>query len=613
MKLIPILLTILFISHSAGADPIVCDTVLESGSTPAVDGVVKITLRSNTFWDTAPGHHLYMHDSIRSKIQDLISDMPAELRRSSGLTSRERAQQLQWALHVANGLTETGAVPKNAVELTLNPCYYDFSDVAAHQDTGTADPELARLLPKLVLLRDNLTILGLAHPATIGYEGPSTRSTCTASGRRCHGRVLMLVPRGLEGIKLLRLTFQGDHDASQFFVPEQYLHENHGNLTRDWARYGMLMIGYGPPGVKGINKIVVSGCVFKNVNFRAIELSGNATIQGNRFEGVLPPPTGAPTQDYLNALSCFSNPNQSFCPAPASSDNLYSVSGNKPFGMNWHSAISFRDYVVTTFPTLIESNTIQDFVEGVVGGSLPDGSTVRLNTVRRIADHGFYALGTVKEAHIDSNVFERILGASIKIGGDGKRTCPADESLAQGGLASFKSSLSSNRFRLIGASAILMAGSFNQIEGNLHDPIRDATGWFNLDLFPFIWITTYGGNTSPDVCGYHNHSAYNMIKDNQSARPDIFIQQFEDPLWCKCLDGANAELKGDRSIEGNRVDGGGQIVYVQARGATAYHAQSNVEVFNGSTKSPDPFPCYGSICRDRNRLVSSGEPLCPPQ
>jgi hypothetical protein len=263
--------------------------------------------------------------------------------------------------------------------------------------------------------------------------------------------------------------------------------------------------------------------------------------------------------------------------------------------MNWHSAISFRDFVVPPAATVIENNTIEDFVEGIVGGSLPHGSDIRLNTIRRIADHGFYALGFARRARIESNIFERITGQAIKLGGDGKRLDPLDEA-EEWNTAAFESSISFNQFRLIRNSAILMAGTANRIEQNTHLPITDPSGWFNLDSFPFIWITTYGGNTTPAVCGYHNHSAYNTVNDNESPRPDIFIQQLDDPEWPECTTvPANAVLKGDRSIEGNQVLSGHQNVYVRSRILTRYTLPS-VQISGQNVLMSAPYPPYCPAC-----------------
>jgi hypothetical protein len=606
MKLITLMLAVLFIAQIASADPITCETILPSGSTQASNGQIKITLRSNTFWDTAPGHHEYSPESLRVEAAEFaLKKMPISLKKSTGLTRKDRAEQLQWALAFANrlqSLAQEGKVPPNTVELTLNPCEYDFSLLEAHQDTGSGDAQLLNLRPRLVVGRNNLTILGLAHPAALKYNAPPVID-CREPGRRCHGRVLMVVPRGLKGIKLLRLTFQGSHDSANFFVPEHYLHENHSALSDiNKTRYGMLMIGYTtqhPSAVENLgNDVLVNGCVFKQVNLRAIELYGNARILGNRFEGALPPPTGTPSSGYMNSLSCFTNPNQSFCAPFAGRPNLYSASGGTLFGMNWHSAVSYRDFVAPPSTTVIENNTIQDFVEGVVGGHLPDGSDIRLNTFRRIADHGFYSLGSVRRARIESNIFERILGPSIKLGGDGKREDPLEEDR---NTAAFDSSISFNHFRLIRSSAILMTGTSNRIEHNVHEALTDSSGWFNLDLYPLIWITTYGGNTSPSVCGYFNHAAYNRINRNESPCPNIFIQQLDDPpsddpLWESCLICPHKELKGDRSIEGNQVLEGKQKVYVRARSTTRYNSQSNVQISGENVLMPGPYPFNGTAC-----------------
>jgi hypothetical protein len=253
--------------------------------------------------------------------------------------------------------------------------------------------------------------------------------------------------------------------------------------------------------------------------------------------------------------------------------------------MNWHSAISYRDFVFAPATTVIENNTIEDFVEGIVGGSLPHGSDIRLNTMRRIGDHGFYALGFVRRARIDSNFFERIVGQSIKIGGHGIRQDPLDEA-AEWNTAAFETSISDNQFKLINKSAVLLAGTSNRIERNAHLAYTDPSGFFNLDAFPFIWISTYAGNTS-DTCDYYNHSAYNLINNNAGLRNDIFIQQLEDADWQAC--------SADRSIEGNQILEGSQKVYVRAWPETDYDLVPNVQI-SGQNLLMSGFPVNCAAC-----------------
>lgn len=544
-----------------------CNEIRLSGDEVRNDSI-EVILRPNTFFDT-DGENQYQNKELFEIIKEHSSSIPSNLKKKEGLTDHERALQLQSVIELSNILeveSSLGTIPRTKVRILLNPCGYDFSEVARTGDVG-GDVELNRLLPKMVFRRGSITMEGMRGHTKIYYSGPSSLPgvNCGAEYGPCHSRVLLVVYRGLRDIEIRGISFEGDMTGEDFFTPERHLHENYGALTHSKGRYAMVMIGYPITSAATQNGVLVEDCTFTGVNMRAIEVHGNGIFRGNLFVGKLPHPQGPPSGEYLNSLSCFANSAQSFCP-PGMRGLPRSV-----FGMNWHSGLSL--YGVGTGPTEVTDNEFQNLVEGIVGKHLAEFSSVTGNSFDLMADHAIYLMGSIFRSDISRNYFSRVLSQVVKLGAHSTREAPE---LVSGDLGPYGSTFYDNVFSKIRGSAFFVSGSFNKFRRNQILDDVDPSGWFNREWIingdvsrnPFFWITTYGGNTNSSICGYFNHAAGNEISDNVASITDIFIQQMDDSSWASC---EAVQLKSDRSIDATKVSGI-SLVYQRARQNSAFSA-----------------------------------------
>ena len=546
-----------------------CENPIESS-----DSGEEIILRPNTFFSSNYKDIKYLVDAF---------DMPEVLRKNIGLTDHERALQLQKLVEFANVLSST--LPGRKIKIALNPCNFDFSDVIATQDTDSyltesQRRELAALKPKLLIKSDNISIEGISSETKIHYKNPSRLADVSCN--ECYARVLLVVTRGKRNIKISGIHFEGDMTSEDFFNPARHLHENYESLGVSKGRYAMVMVGYPITNAPTSNEVHFQNNRFSKINLRAIEVQGNASFENNIFEGSLPIPSGVPSGSFQNRLSCFVNKAQSFC-----SPEVLALPPGHAFGMNWHSGIGL--YGVGTKPTSIVNNQFYGLVEGVVGKNLAEGSYISENVFDLVADHAIYLMGRQYKSEISRNTFSRILSHVIKMGAHSTRLTAGSE---DGDLGSFKMVFKDNVFSKFRGSAFFISGSFNQILNTIILDDVDSSGWFNREWIingqisrnPAIWISTYGGNTNKNICGYFNHSEGNLIRNLQSSIPDIFIQQMDDSPWESC----NAvTLKCDRSINLNHVDGAG-LIYFRSRNSSAFSSQ--LSYVGGAVLAHEKYP-----------------------
>ncbi len=548
-----------------------CENPIES-----TDSGQDIILRPNTFFN-----------SNYSEIKHLAKafSMPMSLRKNTGLSDHERALQLQKSVEFGNIVAN--ANPNRRVRIVLNPCNFDFSAIPPTKDTDlnlteNQKQELKALRPKLLIKQSNISIEGVPSKTKLHYKSPSLAQDVSCGSDRCYGRVILVVIRGKNNIAVSGIHFEGDITSEDFFNPARHLHENYLALGASKGRYAMVMVGYPITNLPTANGVVFQNNKFSKINLRAIEVQGNAILKNNTFEGVLPVPTGTPSGSYQNQLSCFANKAQSFC-----SPESPSLPTGHSFGMNWHSGIGL--YGVGIEPSIIENNQFYGLVEGIVGKNLFEGSIISENIFELIADHAIYLMGTQYKSEISRNYFLSVLSHVIKMGAHSTRLSAGEES---GDLGAFQMILKDNVFSKFRGSALFLSGSFNQILDNVILDDYDPSGWFNREWLingqisrnPAVWISTYGGNTNRNICGYFNHSEGNLIRNLAASIPDIFIQQMDDSSWESC---SAVTLKSDRSINLNQIDGAG-LIYFRSRASSVFNSQ--LLYGNGAVLAVEKYP-----------------------
>ncbi|WP_125562553.1 right-handed parallel beta-helix repeat-containing protein [Pseudoalteromonas rubra] len=552
----------------------------ESPQPSSIDSNNTLILHSNSFWET---QNL---GDYGDNVDAIITDMPEALKNNVNMSDYNRAEQLRWAIRVANNITPRPAHTK----VMVASCDYNFSEQHnAHPDTPVDGIHNA-FLPKLFIKADNITIEGVSDQPTprLYYSGKGF------DGQH-HGRVVLMVPSKTQGITIKNLSFEGDHHWNHIQNPAYTLHENNDNLyfngrdRRLWS--GMIMIGL----AGGSNDVTVDNVSIQDPARSGIAIVGNATIQNSVIKGSIPL---AHTENMLSELLNASG-------ALSAHLNINSA------GMGFHSGIAQQ---FSYGPIHVKNNTIQNFVEGVNGNG--QEWVITGNTIKEIADHAIYILSNMKPSIIEHNKIEMILSAAIKLGG---RTCLdsatqcmlATDPLAEPTRAgAYKTRVQFNTFKLIPRTSVLLSGTFNTIAnntivpynpaddtstGNFYNPAKDPT-----NVYPDFFFSTSGGQTQKDNQGHNywtNHFAYNTVAYNTKGSEElsVFISQRMGHR--------------DRSIGMNVIKGPGQKVYFHARKDSRYapliSVSAGTTLYTGG--KPDCIDCIGNPVAQGYR--SNLEPL----
>ncbi|MDK2596171.1 hypothetical protein [Pseudoalteromonas obscura] len=523
----------------------------------------ELVLYSNSFWNTQSlGRY-------SASVNTITANMPLDLKSNTSMTDKQRAQQLRWAVNVANNITPSPVRTK----LVVASCHYDFSDEHTAHPDAPEDKIHNAFLPKLFIAQNNITIEGSSAQSKprLYYSGAG------ADGLH-HGRVLLMVQSNKQGITIKNLEFEGDHNWDNIKTPKFTLHENNSQLyfngrdRRLWS--GMIMVGL----TGGSNDVTIDNVIVTKPARAGIAIVGGATVQNSIIKGVVP----------------MANKDNMLADLVDASKALSTYLDIGSAGMGFHSGIAQQ---FSYGPTNVYNNTIQNFVEGVNG----NGSewVITDNVIKEIADHAIYILSAMKPSIIERNHIEMILSAAIKLGGstckDPASQCrlPTDPLDEQTRAGAYKTRIQNNTFRLIPRTSILLSGTFNTIANNTIVPYNPAddksTGdYYNpqkdpANVYPDFSFSTSGGQTRKDSQRqdyWSNHVAYNNVAYNTKGHEELSIF-FSQRMSTR-----------DRSIGMNMVKGAGQKVYFHTRKDSRYAPLISV---SGGTKL---FAGGKSDCRD---------------
>ncbi|AZZ96296.1 hypothetical protein [Pseudoalteromonas sp. R3] len=304
-----------------------CESPLPS----SVDSNNTLILQSNSFWET---QNL---GAYSDSVSTIVAGMPAKLKNNVDMSDKNRAEQLRWAVRVANNITPRPARTK----IMVASCDYNFSELYEAHPDAPVDGIHNAFLPKLFIKADNITIEGMSNQPTprLYYSGKGFDGLH-------HGRVVLMVPSKAQGIIIKNLSFEGDHHWNHIQNPAYTLHENNDNLyfngrdRRLWS--GMIMIGL----AGGSNDVTVDNVTILDPARAGIAIVGNATIQNSVIKGSIPI---AQTENMLSELLSASG-------ALSAHLNINSA------GMGFHSGIAQQ---FSYGPIHVKNNTIQNFVEGL--------------------------------------------------------------------------------------------------------------------------------------------------------------------------------------------------------------------------------------------------------
>jgi hypothetical protein len=426
-----------------------------------------IIMYSNNFWDAEQ----YSNSTIKTNIGSLVKTMPHELKRKTGLSSKDRALQLQWALYVANRFIN------NKTHLFIQPCNYDFSDLSeTHMSMAATDNFRYQLfLPKLFINRNNITLSSAS-----GTTKPKLYYSGVGRDGINHGRVLLMVKSGVNNVVINGINFTGDHSTANLNNVHYHLHENQAEVNQKLldkdTTYGLIMVGMvGETNLK--NGVTVQNCELNNINMNGAVVIGNTNFKKNIIRGVLPV---ADSTYFILKLVNF---------------HKYVLEPNaKTMGFHFQSGIT------------IEGNSFYNLLQGVTAGSSKIKWNFIANVFNTIADHAIYIGGEINKAIISKNTFIRIFDEAIKLTGDQPHETSEPAAAKQ---AATNSVISNNTFNLVRKSSIYLQGVGNKIYDNSIIKSNNAGFYDNSNIyFPHIWLGTQVGSTFA-------HAASNNIEGNR--------------------------------------------------------------------------------------------------
>lgn len=443
-----------------------------------------------------------------------LESMPKELKKSNSDILQENepekklAMKLQWAFKLVNELKIIN--PNSKIELKVTAGNYDFSEVGTFLNSGFFDTAIMsnypkineiekylrdnyvfkRYLPKLFIYNNDIHIIGDTDGIVKFYYRDSD------SPDKRNARVILMSTADNIGVKIENISFEGNlpeitsEDNMYGKYSDYFRHELRANS--DSKTTGLLMIwSYAN---YPYNTTIVNKCNFNKINLQGIVSLSGLEINDVNFKGSIPR---------------IDNDNEKIKFWEFIEKLRKNISSSLGFNQNGGVLMKQNSHLKA------KKCRFSNLIEGVYSNT---SVNIQECEFLDVYDHGIYVLNSsVYNSIIKDNIFDYIIGSSIKLGG----------SIDTGGAKFFN--IQGNIFKNNKKSGIFLAGSHNKIHENEFYRSSNGDYYSNNNGYPNIFLSNAGGQgASWFVNTQFNELIYNVKRGSDNSKVKILLREMRD-------------------------------------------------------------------------------------